>query len=235
MVCGAVSHALTCAGECCADSKETDWGYRSWGPHLTEMMLQSQSTATENAISMMLGKMYCRFDIQLEDMPAIDDYKSIGRLIEIANDVDVAPVMDFIKARFSNVDAKKATAAAAAVTKASTVPEVRQHVLRVAGEMEQRHAQHAVFAAGGASEPVPAAGVDVFGFAPLLATPQASAPTAEPFMARPTEGRKRGNNGWATLKAKLKSFGYWNDDSNGAPLPPNNTNSGSPLGSVTNV
>jgi hypothetical protein len=86
-------------------------------------MLHSQSNATENMLTMMLGKQYCRFDLSLQEDIAIDDYKAIGELIRVAEDVDVGPVMSFIRSQFGVVPVARASTPTSTAVSTSAQPQ----------------------------------------------------------------------------------------------------------------
>lgn len=93
---------------------EDDWGLAEWGPHIHGLLLSGQATATEAALTMMLGEWYHRARIPLSSAIALDDHSAVDKLVEIAEAVPLACVEAFLGTNFGCVPAPGTVDAAAA-------------------------------------------------------------------------------------------------------------------------
>ncbi len=78
--------------------KEADWGWAQWARPLIDLLLEEGSSSLSDfQCQRLLGERYFRLDPLLPDTIRLDDLSQIPRLKELAKEMDLTAVLDWLK------------------------------------------------------------------------------------------------------------------------------------------
>lgn len=80
--------------------ENADWGLVQWAPHLINIMLEGSQGLVDFQCRQILGDHYLRVDPVLPREIGMGSIKYIPELLETANQVDVAPIVEWLKRYF---------------------------------------------------------------------------------------------------------------------------------------
>ncbi len=74
-----------------------DWGIVQWAPYLFFMMMEGGIDMIHFQTKQILGDRYHRINPILDEKFAIDDWKKVPKLVEIAENIDLAPTVEWLE------------------------------------------------------------------------------------------------------------------------------------------
>lgn len=78
-----------------------NWGVLQWAPHVTQIMLDGGIDCIDFQCERILGKRYHRVNPILPEPIELDDTSKIGRLIEIADALDLEQTVEWVRNQYN--------------------------------------------------------------------------------------------------------------------------------------
>jgi patatin-like phospholipase/acyl hydrolase len=79
---------------------DADWGIYQWGLNLVDMVMDGGSEVADYQCRQILGDQYFRIQPQLPQPIGMDEWQSVDELIDIADSIDLDPMLNWMKKSF---------------------------------------------------------------------------------------------------------------------------------------